>query len=235
MTPQKARSANAGIDLCGALAGLRRGETESEGRLLISRLFTDCPGTRTWYNCWAPDCPGNRRIRTATHPLVSLDTSVGTLKLLREDKPRPRQARSAGGELLDRAYLVILEREAGNSVEEIALGYTNSVDYEVGRIGREDQIRTDINAAMRAEGFVDGERLTHINRFYPLIEAPELKGNGVGTAVLAHMTGELEKEGIPGAFATTVSDEMARLLDRNSFGRREGIPFRAFKASLRPH
>ena len=232
-THAKAKIERAESGMCDALSGLQRKEAESEGRLLISGLFTDCPGTRTWYNCWAPDGRGKLRIRTSVHPLAGIDTAIGTVKLLREDKPRPLSEHSAGKGLLDRVYLITLERKGGDSSEEMALGYANAVDWEAGRIKRDAQIRTDINKTTRALGFEDGERLAHINRFYPLIEAPELKRNGIGTAVLARMIGELESEGLAGAFATTVSDEMAGFLDYRGFGKKDGFYFMAFRTSSR--
>jgi hypothetical protein len=163
--------------------------------------------------------------------MASIETCAGIVRILEEEKPYSPVADSIGlkgaGDGFDRAYLITLERKGDPSEDEMALGYANVVDWAVGQLSRNRS--HGAKKALRGLGFGDRDRFAHIDKFFPLIEAPELKMNGIGAAVLLRISGELESEGIRGAFTTNVSDEMEGFLKHIGFRMMDGVYLRTFE------
>lgn len=218
-----------------SIAQTQANVSESEGRLLVSRLFTNCRSTeylstKARYDRWAHDNSDPNPIHTVVHPWASIDLPSGTLRLLREDKLGSCLARSrmicAGERPRDRMYLITLEKKGTFPSEEIPLGYVNVVDWTLSSPDNSPGIK--VNKTLRLLGFWKGIEFAHIDLFYPLNDAPELKMNGIGAAVLSHLVGELESEGYAGALLTNVSLEMEGFLEHSSFRKVNGLWLKIF-------
>lgn len=153
------------------------------------------------------------------YPPMNIVTNAGTIILSRSDLPLLEVVRTPTGEGIIRNFREIeavykISLRDAETGEEKPIGGSTVLYRTFGFLEKDNPGAFKL---LKDFGFKDGDVIARINTFYPLIEAPELKHKGIGTAILAELIKGLEAEGAAAVLAFTIHNEARGLLIKSGF------------------